>query len=82
MASVRLTIDATMTFDLTHDEHRALVEHLRQAIAADPFPHSPRIRALRAILAKLNPVERPEPLPAPKPPGEPSMALARRRQRR
>ena len=52
-----------MTLDLTDDEHRALVEHLRRAITGDSFPHSPRIRVLRAILAKLDPVERPEPLP-------------------
>lgn len=38
---------------------RALVDHLRQVIAADPFPLSPRPRTLRAILAKLDPVERP-----------------------
>ena len=63
------------TFDLTEDEHRALAEHLKATIDAYPFPHSPRIRVLRAILAKLDPVERPEPKPA----GEPSLALARRR---
>ena len=71
-------IPIAMQIDLTDDEHSAIVEHLRGIIAATNFPHSPRMRSLRAILAKLDPVERPEPLPAPKPPGgPPSMALAK-----
>jgi hypothetical protein len=41
------------TLELTDDEATALAAHLRQAIAGDPFPLSPRLRPLRAILAKL-----------------------------
>jgi hypothetical protein len=71
------------TPELSDDETRTLVEHLRATIAADPYPHSPRIRTLRGILAKLAPVERPDPIPSPaKMMGEPSLALARRWRRR
>ena len=50
---------------------------------ADPFPLSPRIRKLRAILAKLEPpAARPQPFPAPKPAGEPSLLLTRKKGRR
>jgi hypothetical protein len=50
--------------------------------ATDPFPLSPRIRKLRAILDKLAPPPpRPEPFPAPKPPAQPSMVLAKKKRR-
>jgi hypothetical protein len=43
---------------------------------------SPRMRQLRAILAKLEPPPpRPEPYPSPKPRGTPSAILARKRRR-
>jgi hypothetical protein len=46
------------------------------------FLHCRRIKSLRAILAKLAPPPTwPEPLPPPKPPGEPSMALRKKRRR-
>jgi hypothetical protein len=71
-----------MATNLTNDDKAALVELLRETIAADRFPLSPRIRSLKAILAKLDPpVPRPEPLPAPKPPGERSVVLAKKRRR-
>jgi hypothetical protein len=58
---------------------RAEIELLKRTIAADPFPLSPLIRKPRAILDKLEPAPpRPEQLPAPKPVGEPSMALAKK----
>ena len=41
------------TPDLTHGESRELIALLRATIAADPFPMSPRIRRLRAILDKM-----------------------------
>jgi hypothetical protein len=69
------------TYPEPDDETRAVAEHLKAMIAADPFPPSPRLRMLRAILAKLDPDTRPKPLPAPKA-GEPSLALARRRRQR
>jgi hypothetical protein len=56
---------------------------LKQTIAADPFPMSPRIRTLRAILDKLEPpAPRPKPYSAPKPAGTPSLLLARKKGRR
>jgi hypothetical protein len=67
-------------FTLSADEHAALVRLLRSTIEADRYPMSPRIRQLRAILDKLDPSEPvAQPYPAPKPPGEPSHALRRRR---
>jgi hypothetical protein len=39
--------------DSTIPRKAALAELLRRTIAADPFPMSPRVRQLRAILAKL-----------------------------
>jgi hypothetical protein len=69
-------------FDLTDAEHAELVRILRAAIAADRFPLAPRVRTLRAILDKLDPLPgRPEPLPPPKPSARPSAALAKRRRR-
>jgi hypothetical protein len=60
-----------------------LVALLKQTIAADPFPLSPRIRTLRTILAKLDPSPPlPQPYPTPKPPGTPSAILAKHRGRR
>jgi hypothetical protein len=57
----------------------ALIELLRGTVAIDLFPLSPRIRKLRAILAKLVPEPpQPKPLPAPRPSAEPSHALAKR----
>jgi hypothetical protein len=59
-----------------------LVELLRETIERDRFPLSPRVRRLRGILAKFDPAASgPEPMPPPKPPGERSMALAKKRRR-
>jgi hypothetical protein len=57
---------------------------LRDTIAADRFPLSPRVRRWKAILDKLEPPPpKREPLPPPLPPlklaGEPSMVVARMR---
>jgi hypothetical protein len=71
-----------MTPDLTDDDKAILVELLRETIDRDSFPLSPRIKSLKAVLAKLDPpAPRPEPLPPPKPPGERSAALSRKRRR-
>ena len=68
--------------DLTGDDRTILAELLRETIARDRFPLSPRVRSFKAILAKLDPpVPRSEPIPAPKPPGERSMVLTRKRRR-
>jgi hypothetical protein len=69
--------------DLADADKAALIELLRKTIAADRYPLSPRIRQLRAILDKLEPpTPRPEPFPPPKPIGEPSMVLAKKKRRR
>jgi hypothetical protein len=68
--------------DLDDADKAALVELLKATIAADRFPMSPRIRALKGTLDKLEPpTPAAEPLPAPKPPGERSMALSRKRRK-
>lgn len=60
--------------NLTDADKAALAALLRDMIAADRFPLSPRIRRLRAILAKLEPAApAAETLPAPKPPVQPSI---------
>jgi len=59
--------------DLSPDDKAIIAEQLRQTIAADRFPLSPRIKALKTVLDKLAPqVPRPEPPPL-KPPGTPSL---------
>jgi hypothetical protein len=65
--------------DLTDADLATIAKLLRDTIAADRFPLSPRVRRWRVILDKLEPpAPRPELLPL-KPPGEPSMALAKKR---
>jgi hypothetical protein len=71
-----------MTIEFSDPERRALVDHLRRSIASDPYPLAPRLRPLRAVLAKLDPPARAEPFPAPKPAGEPSLVLAKKRRAR
>ena len=68
-------IAMTPAADLDDAEKATLAALLRATIAADPFPMSPRIRRLRAILGKLEPPRAPRPQPhlAPKPAGEPSL---------
>jgi hypothetical protein len=61
-----------MTLDLTEDEKLALVAHLRHTASIaqrlrldppdrpleyDPFPYAPRLDPLKAILAKLDPLQ-------------------------
>src|SRR5947207_1372995 len=55
--------DKAMTVELDEGEKAALIAELKRIIAADPFPMSPRVRQLRAILEKLEPpAARPRPL--------------------
>jgi hypothetical protein len=62
-------------------ETAALRQLLRQTIDGDRFPLSPRLRPYKAILAKIDPQKPRDPLPPPKPPGEPSMVLKKKRRR-
>jgi hypothetical protein len=82
--AVRLMVCSgpSVTPDLTDDDRAILAELLRETIARDRFPLSPRIKSFKAILDKLDPsAPPPAPLPPPKPPGERSMALTKRRRR-
>jgi hypothetical protein len=57
--------------ELDDAEKGVLMALLKNAIATDPFPSSPRIRVLRRILVKLAPPPpRPQPHPAPKATGD------------
>jgi len=61
--------------DLTEADREILAQVLRERIAADRFPMSPRVTRLKVILAKLDPsAEKPAvtPYPAPRPSGKPS----------
>jgi hypothetical protein len=72
-----------MKLDLTDDERAELIRALRQIVEYDRFPLSPRVKALRAVLDKLEPpAPKPEPLPPMRPPGEPTLAQQRKRRRR
>ena len=55
-----------MHLDLTDEEAAALTQELHDIVENDRYPFSPRIRTLRAILAKLRPEPVREPLPPPK----------------
>jgi len=67
---------------LSEVERVALVELLRETIEVSRFPLSPRIKTLKAILAKMEPPRpQPEPYPPPKPPGQPSLVLGKKRRR-
>jgi hypothetical protein len=80
--SVRVSYCRNVTGSRSSDADKAttLIELLRETIERDRIPLSPRIKSLKAILAKLDPPPaRPQPFPPPKPPAEPSMALAKRR---
>jgi hypothetical protein len=52
--------------DLTDEEAAALIKELADIIEGDKYQFSPRIRTLRAILAKLRPEPVREALPPPK----------------
>jgi hypothetical protein len=69
--------------ELDDDEKAALVELLRAQIKNTRWRLAPRTRALRSILAKLEPPPPgPQPYQVPKPPAQPSMELAKERGRR
>jgi hypothetical protein len=56
-----------MALALSDADLVALITLLRKTIAADRLPHSPRVRALKAVLDKLDPSPAaPGPLPPPK----------------
>ena len=62
--------------NLSPEDYAAIAALLRDTIAADRFPLSPRVRGWMSILDKLEPPRPRVPLPPLKPPGEPSMVGA------
>jgi hypothetical protein len=68
-----------MHLDLSDEEAAALIQELHDIIESDHYPFSPRIRTLRAILAKLTPEPVREPLPPRKVYAAPSKGRYRRR---
>jgi hypothetical protein len=52
-----------MHIDLSAEETAALTQELHYIVENDRYPFSPRIRTLRAIVAKLRPEPVREPLP-------------------
>ena len=65
--------------ELDDTERAALVVLLRAQIKNTRWRLAPRTGALRAILAKLEPPPRAEPLPPPKQVGEPSIVLPKKK---
>jgi hypothetical protein len=55
-----------MNLELTDEEGAALTTELDAIVRNDRYPLSPRIRTLKAILAKIRPEPAREPLPEPK----------------
>jgi hypothetical protein len=71
-----------MALELSEGERAALVELLRETIAGDRFPLSPRIKTLKAVLVKMAPpAPQPEPFPPVKPSERPSLLLRKKRRR-
>jgi hypothetical protein len=68
-----------MHLDLTDEQAAALIRELHDIIESNRYPFSPRIRTLRAILAKLRPEPAREPPPPPKVYAPPRAARRRRR---
>ena len=58
-----ITYLQVMNLDLTDEETAALTRLLSQTIDANRYPLSPRIQTLKAILAKIRPEPKREPLP-------------------
>jgi hypothetical protein len=55
-----------MNLDLTDEETAALASELDGIVRNDRYPLSPRIQALRSVLAKIKPEPVREPVPPPK----------------
>jgi hypothetical protein len=68
-----------MHLDLSGEETAALTQELHESVENDRYPFSPRIRTLRAILAKLRPEPVRKPLPPPKHYEPPRFIQGRRR---
>ena len=65
--------------ELSDDEVERLINYARHKYAEERWPLSPELRPVREALAKLDTTN--EHVPAPNPPGEPSLALRKKRRR-
>ena len=65
--------------DLSEGEAAALAQELHDTVESDKYQFSPRIRTLRAILAKLRRDPARDPLPPPKVYAPPRAVAARKR---
>ena len=67
--------------DLTPEEYAEIVRLVRAAIDSERYVLSPRVKRLKSILAKLDPVPSAtvSPYPAPRPSAEPSFLYAKLR---
>jgi hypothetical protein len=70
---------AMQHLDLSNEEAAALVAILTRTVDRDRYQFSPRIRTLKAILAKLRPEPVREPLPPPKVYAPPKATTTQRR---
>jgi hypothetical protein len=70
-----------MVLDLSDNETAALAQLLRRTINDDPYPLSPRLAPLKAILEKLNPPQPPSGSAAPLQARDAPSAAGRRRRR-
>jgi hypothetical protein len=69
--------------DLDEQEREAVIAALREKIANDKYPRSPRLTPFRSALAKLDPSSVPKPLPERVPlPEAPMRSRGGRRARR
>jgi hypothetical protein len=76
---LRPRIRTMQHLELSDEETAALTQELHDIDESDRYPFSPRIRTLRAILAKLRPEPVREPLLPPKVYAPPSKGRYRRR---
>jgi hypothetical protein len=66
-----------MPTDLTPDEITTLIDYARRKFGEERWPLSPELRPIRLLLEQL--ALSTERMPPPKPTGEPSLALRKKR---
>jgi len=73
-----------MSLNLTDQDRAEIARIMRDAIEANRYPFSPKVRRLKELLARIDPTPDPNvrPYPAPKPAGAPSLLLSRKKSRR
>ena len=67
--------------ELSAEETRTLIDYARRKFAEERWPLSPSLRPVRAIMDKLYPKPKSQPLPASQTRVEPSWRLAMKRRR-